>query len=276
MVPGIIFGFNFQHKKMKRFLYILFLFGLTCFSQDNLGAWLLASQQQYANESSNDSFDISGLVFRMDETSVDATATVEANDTDIWTDLINGNNATNTGTDSPELHITSGSVRQVTFDGSNDFLRVGSPAVLDFAPTTDEFTIVVKLGENISASGGYFLCKSDNSSTASSNRQYGLGYDNGDIFCFVGGTDSRGTKTASSGELVIMTVSTTALNVWSNTTQVITDASIGNNTTTGNLIIGARTDGSGAHFNGDLQAVLMYDRVITAQEITDMQNQYVP
>lgn len=86
-----------------------------------------------------------------DRDGIDGTATIDGDNVDTWTDSV-GSRVLNkvTGTQ-PELEVNGG-LRAVRFDGTNA-MRIAEWAAVDFQPTVDAFTIIVKAGNDIGTQG---------------------------------------------------------------------------------------------------------------------------
>ncbi len=215
---------------------------------------------------------VSGLVSLYDSSSIDVTATIEGDPVGTWTDLISDNNATQSGTSKPVLHLDGG-IRQVRFNGATSWLDIGTPANLDFAPGTDEFSVVIKLGGG-SATGGYILSKAP---ATPSLRQYGfVVQDENDLSVVIGGTTYGSIAfTYASNSLLIYTISTTAVNLRGDGVALLTGAAIGTATTTANVNIGTRTNEDGGNnFNGDLEFIAIYNKVLSAEEISAIEAEF--
>jgi len=215
------------------------------------------------------------LVSLWDETSIDVTATIEGDDISIWNDIGGGtNDATQSLTLRPKLHINSvNGDREVRFDGSNDWLNVGKPANLGFLPNVDAISCVVRVGESIS-SQGYYISKA---SSTSSTRNYGFFDSSGtaNIALVYGGTSAFSNTAPTSGGLIIHTITsdgryTTRVNGLLVQTAVITST----NNSDADINIGGRSNG-GFLYDGDIKSIAMYNEVLTAEEIADIEAKYI-
>jgi len=213
---------------------------------------------------------------KMDSTSIDATATAQGNDVDIWEDLsTNGFDATQTGTPSPELDL-NGSTRQVYFD-QTDYLTFGatvSANELDFVPGTDEFTFVIRLGDlNPEAASGWIISKAGATASA---RQYGFLWVSGAPFfvMYAGGDEFEGTGgSLAANDLIFYTMSTSTVSIQVNGTVEESEAFTGTTTNSDEVLIGSRT-GPSTEYGGNFDLLYIYDRVLTAGEITEFRNAF--
>ena len=116
-------------------------------------------------------------------------------------------------------------------------------AALDFTPGTDEFTIIVREGDDLSGTNRYLLSKADDTGTG---RQYAIFKGSGDVVQYVVG----GLAGPSFGlppfnnRLHILVVKTTGMDAWVDGLQKYFSQSIGTNTATNQVNVGARTNGS--------------------------------
>jgi hypothetical protein len=220
-----------------------------------------------------DSMITPSLVSYWNPDSIDATATIEGDDISIWNDAHGLNDATQTLTLRPKLHINSVSGhREVRFDGSNDWLNVGKPANLGFLPNVDAMSCVVIIGEQIS-SQGYYISKA---SSTSSTRNYGFFDSNSssDIALVYGGTSAFSSTPPLSGGLVIWTITSGGHYTVRNNGVEVMSATIGStNNNDADINIGGRSNG-GFLIDGDIRAIALYSDVLTAQEISDIEAEY--
>lgn len=213
---------------------------------------------------------VPGLISYLTPNTIDAAAVSEGDDVDTWTDSQGNNNATNTGTASPELHITGGGQRQVTFDGTEDYLTwQADGGTMDFVPGTDDFFIIIKFGEGTVATSnsGCFVCKSTGTSAT---RQYQIEQTSSNVLAvWIGGTNIPiGTNNPAANDLIIVNVSATA-DVYYNDTQPGSNETIGTNTTSQAVEIGGR-EGGGYNTVWDAEFIAIGSGELTAQEITDI------
>lgn len=250
--------------RMKKLIYILFLLPLLGFSQSNKIARAVEISRQQA--STADPLDLSGLVASYKTGDTDAS--VQSDPISNWNDSTNNNDATQTGTPQPTLNIVSGT-DLVTFDGANDWMNIGTPAVLDFAPGTDPFCIVIKTAGSV-ATTGYHISKAGGTASL---RQYGIYLLSNQYEAYVGGTRLQSTTNPASNDLIILNVNTSTADMYINSTKIIDAGTIGTATNSDDINIGSRTNGSFL-YDGELQFIYIYDRELTSGEIAAIQSQY--
>lgn len=171
-----------------------------------------------------------------------------------WNDSSgNGLNGTIVGTITPTANSLT---YEWVFNGTSYFDFSDDP-LLDFTPSTDEFTIIWREGDTRPTTG-YAISKQ-----GSSLRQYGFYYTGSSLGVYIGNTGSTSgviSGNTNNNRLFIAVVTTTTLNVWMDGVQVYTDQAIGTTVATGqSLNVGSRTDGSFLIGNGealDLVAVI--------------------
>ncbi|MEO0573040.1 MAG: fibronectin type III domain-containing protein, partial [Bacteroidota bacterium] len=217
---------------------------------------------------SSDPFVAASPVAYYSPASIDPSVTTEGNSVTVWNDEINAYNGTSAGGAAPTLNISPGGQRQVRFNGTDSWFNVGQIAAMNFQGGTDEFTIVVQLGENPGTQGSWFT----KAGASSGSRQYTL-YNpstGDDVQYLVGGTGVSVDNNLSGGDLIILEVTTTDATLSINGVDVITGGAIGTATESQDINIGARTNGSFV-LDGDATRIVIFDRPLTAQEHTDFQ-----
>lgn len=247
---------------------ILIALLFTCLSYGQIPDLLQASIQQ-ASGGSDAILAVSPVIY-LNNTTIDATATGEGDPVTEWTDL-SGNGYDANSVVNPELHL-EGSDRQVTFNGSDDWMTITNDTDFDFTPGTDEFTIIFRLGEN-AASAGYAFGKA-NASTGS--REYVLVLSSSETRYYIGGTQAAASGYPPANALLIAVIDTGGISVWQDGSLIINDATIGTGTTTGgtDLNIGTRSDGSGTIWNGDLDLFAVIPTAISTGERTAIEAQF--
>lgn len=228
----------------------------------------------YAFASETNSMITPDLVSLWDSSSIDPTATTEGDDINTWSDAYGSNDATQTLTSRPKLHIASDGDRQVRFDGGDDWLNVGTPSNLNFVGNTDAFSCVIKTGEVHGAgANGYWISKA---SATGSTRNYGF-YDSGsgaEISFVIGGTNTNIGTAPSADDLIIFTITSGgAYTIRINGTES-TGTNAGSNSSDVDINIGGRSNG-GYTLEGDIQMIGMYNDVLTAGEISAIETQYL-
>ncbi|MEQ8904128.1 T9SS type A sorting domain-containing protein [Ekhidna sp.] len=185
-----------------------------------------------------------------------------------WADQSNsGLNATQTtSTDQPiyKANALNGHAA-LEFDGANTFLTMGD--VLDYVPGTDAITVFVMFK---SLETGTFIARAG---ATAGNRQYQFFTTGGNYSQIIGGTQTTGAATVNDDTWRIMSsvVSTTDVNSFLDGTSDITAGAIGTNSETTNVTIGARTDGGGFLYEGDLAEILMFDTDLTSSQRRDVE-----
>ena len=233
---------------------------------------LLINQNYSTVVVSVDSMLLPSTVSYWNPDSIDVNA-VNQNDTiSLWSDVVSGNNGTATGAQRPTLNIVGGTTKEVLFDGSSQWLNVGTPANLNFLPNINNFSCVVKVG-SVPPVTGYYLSKA---SSTSSNRNYGFFESSGasGTSVLLGGTSSFTGVDAAANDLLIWTVNGNNIIVRRNGVE------IGNfiNNNTGNsdvdINIGGRSNG-GFLNNGSISRLAMYNAVLTPTQIAAIEAQYI-
>lgn len=238
---------------MRKILFILLLCSLSVNSQTP--DLLLASYQQ-ANSGYSDAITALSPDFYMNNTTIDATATVEADPISTWEDITsNGYDFSQTLTARPELHLDV-SEREVTFDGTNDYMQLASGGTADYTLGTNEFTVIIREGDN-AGSTGTMLSKAV---TTTADRKFQLykstNADN--IYINTGGTGGLiGSMTGGTDRLIIVVVTTTNFSVYVDGSQVGVTTTL--DTTAASHAsqpweVGGRSTG-GFLYNGDIDLV---------------------
>lgn len=230
----------------------------------------LASRQQFLNSgSSGDSINAANPVGYYKESGISATS--ENDPINTWVDSVNGNDLVTTS--APTLHIGSSGKKQVRFDGISQFLWASSNTIYDFTPQTDEFSIVVKLGDTVIDNASAFIGKGND---ASGGRQYELVGRADRVKTTVGGiaTTDFTSEIPQGNDLIIMTVSTTTVTVdWNGTTYI--SGSIGTGTNSNKFTLAARGIATPSSFvNCDVEFVAIYDKVLSTLEKTNIVTEY--
>lgn len=214
---------------------------------------------------------IGNLVSLWDNISIDSSATSEGDAVATWTDTKGDNDAS--GGTSPELHLgTKGGARQVTFNGTSDWLNVGQPANLDFVPQTDEFSIVARLGDNPPTTG-YIISKAP---ADTGTRQWGFikSDSGGNYIAYVGGQAYNSSAISSvANQLLVITVSTTTIKMYADGVEIMNTALLGTATNSNNVNIGSRTDG-GFLLDGDLDFIAVYNKELSASDLNTIDQNF--
>lgn len=221
-----------------------------------------------------DSIILPSLISYWKPGSIEAAATTDGDTISTWSDSHDSNDGTQTGTLRPILNIASNGAREVEFDGTNDWLNVGQPSNLDFTAGTDTWTIVAKVG-TVVLTTGYFISKRPASSTTA---QFSLFLETATQLGGHSGmalSDYVTISAVAAGDLFIMTVSTTQQIYRHNGVEVGDNTDVGTATNSSDVNIGGRTNGSFLN-DGSIAFVAIYDTVLTAQQITEIEQQYNP
>jgi hypothetical protein len=265
---------------MRNLIYIFLLLPLLVWSQTipdkkyHAGAEISKTYHggvEVWSAASSSAIDLPSLVVKLTPNGVDATATVNGNDVDVWNDESgNGLHATNTGTNSPELLIEGGE-RHVRFDGT-DFLTFGQPAALNFVGGTDEFTIIVKLGATVTNGNQVLVAKAQINMTTTG--QYAIHLQSNLRRYHVGGNISYGGTDWAADDIITMVARTTGKDAYvNNVSDGVSDDPVGTATVTNDVLIGARYDGTSYPLNGTLAYVLIYNAELTPTELTAIYNE---
>lgn len=170
-----------------------------------------------------------------------------------------------TGANQPTVIDESGK-KAVSFDGVNDVLTLGTPADLDYVMGTDVFTIIIVRGSTVATTGTIFgdrdgIDRNYNiGATANNNFLVQLG-ENGQFFETVATTGRVILEIKNNGA----TADTYNNGVISQTGTTVTSETVAQNT----FNIGARGNGS-SYYNGSIRRILVWNRLLTTQERTDI------
>lgn len=252
---------------MKRFLTILLLtISITAFSQNRAVLRAVEISRQQATPTGSP-IDLASLYIKLTPESIDASAVSEDDPIGEWTDLANGYDATS-ATNQPQLHIEGGE-RQVDFVKANtDFLSIPH-ANTNFIPGTDTFTIIVKIADF--RDQRYPFMKGQ--INIASSGQYGMELYSTYAYFVIGGTRHYyDTTYVADEDIYFMVVRDDGMDVYKNNAKILDNVSVGTNTTTNDLILGASYLGATQNFDGALSYFLMYNDELTPSELTDIYN----
>ncbi len=182
----------------------------------------------------------------------------------------------------PIVRVEGDGQRSAEFNGTSTYMRtVTLNAALEFDPSTDSFSILVVIGDKGIVSGGRFPLHKGSTSSSITGVQYGVRTWTADVRGNSGGVETTDTAfTAGDTSKVFILTSSPgtnngAIRVDDGTPNTITPGIFTQNW---NLRLGSRsasTDGSGSnYYDGSLRQVAIWDRVLTAQEITDITNEW--
>lgn len=217
------------------------------------------------------SVDIASLVSYYDAETLGA----QSSNISAWNDLKNSHNAIAPSGGEPTVNI-SGGKKEVSFDGTNDYLVIAEHADFDFTPGTDEFTIMVEIGSTL-PTDGYFFNKGVSDPSL---RQYGLGVLNTeyDYFVNMGGTyfQKNTNHTTQAGEVLFVRVTTTQVQLVLDG-QTDSDNISGTANSIGDLIIGARRNsgntGGAFFYDGSIRKIVIWNEALSDTKISEIRTQ---
>jgi len=196
-----------------------------------------------------------------------------------WTDLSgNGNNGTLNNMDGVNLDSANGG--NLTFDATNEFVRVLDNDSLDFG--TGDFTVSLWFKRSTNETGNLRLISKGASTDNANVENAGFAFYGSDSGLALT-VNATATRTGPAPNISI------SLDTWTNAILVMergvnmrsykNAVPIGTNTApagsvsgTSNLIIGAHADGAGLYWSGNIAQVFIYNKALTAQEIQQNYN----
>ena len=183
----------------------------------------------------------------------------------VWTDLKGGNNGTLIN--GPTFDAGNGG--SIVFDGGDDRVDCTSPPEID---SISEITMIAWV--RYSAVGYYPKIMSRGHAAATdllrgaSNNQLSFYYANSsqatDSDYFSGTT---GSINLSSGWICVAVTSGSVVKFYKNSDLVYTSGSVTTNTGTGSTLVLGNKPGGGRNFNGKMSVAMVYNRVLSADEI---------
>lgn len=195
------------------------------------------------------------------------------------TDLKGSNNATSLG--SPVLNeiilLGQPTIKEISFDGTDDYFSLGQPGNLNFVPGTDEFTIVIETGSG-SPTTGVLVGKTVSNGGL---RQYQFGVENNqsDIYLNTGGssTISDTNYNLAQPSLLIFRVTTSTMQARHNGLNGAAHNRSLTNTTNTDITIGARmSDGNTSptfFYNGTIRKIAFIAKAISDLEALAIENE---
>jgi hypothetical protein len=165
----------------------------------------------------------------------------------------------------------------ISFDGTNDYISVTNPGLLNFVGQTNAFTITAWVQtSNAGATAQAVIGKA-----SVSGAQYQLFSANGILGCIVGDQRSDGTTNIATGKWVFVAVTVPAassgLKMYLNGTQeALTSGTgaIGTTTQSNDAIIAARHDINNTDYarwwNGNMQNLNIWNRVLSPTEVRQL------
>ena len=182
-----------------------------------------------------------------------------------WTDLVGSNNGTLVN--GPTFDAGNGG--SVVFDGSDDRVDCTSPSEID---SISEITMIAW----VRYSGfGYFPKIMSRGHTSATDFLRG-NIDDGLHFYYSSGnyttdsdyfTTTTGSINLSSGWICVAVTSGSVVKFYKNSDLVYTSGSVTTNTGTGSTLVLGNRPGGGRNFNGRMGVAMVYNRVLTADEI---------
>lgn len=154
----------------------------------------------------------------------------------------------------------------IGFDG-NDYLDFGD--TLDYRPGTDEWSFFTVYNVD-NGNTGTFLARA---SGTGANRQYQYGVTGETTFQIIGGGGTeQGSADATGQWNVFSSITSTAdVDTWLSGSADLVAGSIGTSFETQNLIVGARTGGSGFRLTGDISEIILIDNELTPSARRDVE-----
>ncbi|BFP40460.1 hypothetical protein FGF1_13050 [Flavobacteriaceae bacterium GF1] len=218
-----------------------------------------------------DPTDSPNYVGRFDPTSIDAIATVEDDPVTVWNNL-NTSGVGNIAFNNSILHIEGGQ-RQVDLSGTAGSFGTIPNANVNYVPGTDEWTIAGRIGYDGAAAGVQQVIIGKIQLNFSASGQYAVYQQSGLLRGIIGGTTTFGPSADwSTGDTFVLTVRTTGFDLYRNDVLIITNGTLGVNTTTNDLIIGARFDGQSNNFSGSFSHIYIKNQAIDSTEASTLHN----
>lgn len=196
-----------------------------------------------------------------------------------WGNAVTGNNvigASNaTESEQPVLKVTAGGIKEVDFSGNSTAkLSFGQHPEIDWRNPNANFTVIMQSGDG--NNGVYWISNLNSSNTE--NGSMGMDIYNNRLYYFNGSSwqhTSVGTTPTVSTVVTLIReqfpgVSQAYMNnVLINSTNTVEFA---NNTTTRDLLIGNTNNTTSLPYNGTFRRVLIWNRVLTPEEMTAVYN----
>jgi len=190
-----------------------------------------------------------------------------------WTDLSGSeNNGTLNNMDGVNLDSANGG--NLTFDATNEFVRVLDNDSLDFG--TGDFTVSLWFKRSTNATGNLRLISKGASSDSANAANAGFAFFGSDSGLALT-VNATAPRTGPPNISISLDTWTNAILVmergvnmrsYKNAVQIGTNtAPAGSVSGTSNLIIGAHADGAGLYWSGNIAQVSIYNKALTASEI---------
>lgn len=217
--------------------------------------------------------DLPSLIVKLTPESIDPLAVNEGDPIGVWIDLKNGYNATSAGVSRPTLHLQGGK-KQVRFTSTNgSFLTFGDISALNLIPQTDEYTIIIKIGETITT--GVVQDLLSKRQLAATTYQIRIGNSASAASVSFGNGVTGGGPHWISQQVISTVVRTDGYDLYRDNFKNVNNNAVGSSTTTNNMIIGSAYQGASSNLNGDLTHLLIYSEALTEQQLTDIYNHLI-
>lgn len=172
-----------------------------------------------------------------------------------WGDWSGNSNNADLGVQPSYVSDAVNGYPSVSFDGTDDYLDLGD--ILNLTPSTDEWSFFSVF--NVDNSNTGTILARGGGTTATRQYQYGITGNN--FFAVIGGSDGNaqdGAGTATGQWNMGAAVTTTSdVDLWLSGASDLDGGIINTNTETQNVILGARTGGTGFRLNGQVSEVIM-------------------
>ncbi len=155
----------------------------------------------------------------------------------------------------------------ITFDGVDDYLDAGD--VLDLTPSTDEWSVFSVFNVGVGNTGTII----SRAGPTDVDRQYQFGVTGNNYFQIIGGGGTQQGTATVTGQWNIgsSVVSSTDVDSWAAGASDVSNGTIGTDTETENVIIGARDNGTGFPLDGDLAEVIMFYGAVSDSKRRDIE-----
>ncbi len=154
-----------------------------------------------------------------------------------------------------------------TFDGTDDYLTLGD--ILDLTPSTDEWSFFSVYNVD-NGNTGTILARGGATDV---DRQFQYGVTANNFFQIIGGGGTQQGGGTATGQWNISSSVTTAseVNSFLSGTNDVTSGTIGSDTETQDVILGARTGGTGFLLQGDIAEVVMFYGAVSTSKRRDIE-----
>ena len=189
-----------------------------------------------------------------------------------------GCDLTSIGTSDAIVNEASDGVKEFEHDGTDaHHYRTSSCTASDLDPDTDTFTIMVVLGELGTTGTNNYILQRGSTGSSVTTTQYGFRFTSStNVRENSGGVQSVGntiSSTQTAQVLIMVNVSSTDVDCYVDGTEV-NGFNPGTYTSTNQLRVGSRSNSLDTSrtlaFDGSWREIVLWDRELTAQEITDI------